>query len=180
MIEKKKEDKENWGYLPIETTAKHLLGKDAFEVVDSIKEEEAKLDCPVPPAWGLRPLPKVNADGKQIDWEWERCFVMTSFDNEGVLDSIRSIISDASTGILMRRSRARELSEADIRNTLSSFKSSAVSMKRKPGLYIGIELVGRKCIERTLEKFGNEVDVSKTEGDAAKAAVAFFDALAAM
>jgi len=55
------------------------------------------------------------------------------------------------------------------------------SLVSSGGVYVGLEFIGKSCIEAITRAFGDEVlYVSRNSNDATKAGVSFFDALAAM
>uniref|UniRef100_A0A7S2THW7 Uncharacterized protein n=1 Tax=Lotharella oceanica TaxID=641309 RepID=A0A7S2THW7_9EUKA len=168
------EGKANWSYLPVTTRAVDLLGKHPHEVCQEIKEDEEKQDCPVPPSWGLRPLPKPLAG-----WTWQQCFVLTPATNTEVLRGIREWVSEGTADIHIKRSRTRPLSGSDLKMILGAMKVKSKSSSGKgKELYIGIELVGRECIKRTMDKFASKTDISSAEELAQQAAGTYFDALA--
>jgi len=171
--EAKEDDKSNWSFLPPTTRAVDLLGKHPHEVCKEIKEEEAKNECPVPPSWGIRPLPKPLAG-----WKWEHCFILAQGSATEVLKAIRDWVSQGTADIHIKRSRTRTLSTADLNMILGAMKMNYKNSKEKE-LYIGIELVGRDCIKRCTEKFP-AVRLTSTEEVAVRAAATYFDALAQM
>mmetsp|Transcript_4252 Transcript_4252/g.6757 ORF Transcript_4252/g.6757 Transcript_4252/m.6757 type:complete len:462 (-) Transcript_4252:263-1648(-) len=206
-----KENNENWGFLPLGTTAKQLLGNiDVCDLIEDIKEAEMGLECPVPPSWGNRRLhPQIMmmttqqkdqqeqgrkktslqqrqqhssssssssggggaSSGSEL---WETCFLLTAFENEEVLRIVREMISDdddKTTNILMRRSRTRDLGQSEVINLVRNLKSSrkqkskanddlnkaSSSLLSAGGVYVGIELIGKSCIEVVTKSFCSKV-----------------------
>jgi len=166
-----KEEAKNWGFLPVGISPVTLLGMRPHEVCEDIKEEESKLSCPVPPAWGTRPLPPTDG------WEWECCFVLVPGDDEDTLHSIREWVDIKESQILIKRSRTRKLSDIEVSNLCRTLGYTG-KIQLKGGLYIGVEVIGRECIKRLPQKCGSRTVTSVSPEISKSAAVTFFDALA--